>query len=622
MNSIEPIAYPPLPPTNPSGSDREMILDSADRVLGAISVIPALIAAVCYLMGTVSANTTVTLMLMPACNLLLSRYGRAHSLPIVESVRAVVNFALAAYVYGTADGIFEQWWFAALTGVLGQCLIVCTATRTFLPGCLLTSGYSASVVIGAVTYSSPAHLGSALMNAFGVMAAGMLYSLVAARVGSVLQSHRQVNTLLHTRNTEIANSRNELYQFLEKMPLGVCLVDPQGRAVFANEEAKGILGRRIPPNADVRDLVSVYPRGTNRPYDDAKSPLTRALQGVSASADDIDVEVAGRRKPLYVKAAPIRGPQGVIRYALVTVEDISDKVRAETERLHGQKLESVGQLAAGVAHEINTPMQYIGDNAHFLETAVNNVMQMLTFQQDLLTQLDDPSVVAARSRLDAEAKKLKIAFLQRKIPRALRSTIEGVEAVSKIVRAMKEFSHPGSTEKTPTDINKAIETTITVSKNEWKYAADLDLNLADDLPQVPCLPGEINQVILNLIVNAAHAVDDANKRAEEQDAKGRIAITTKRVASGIELVVEDTGSGIPPEHIRKIYDPFFTTKEVGRGTGQGLAITRSIIVDKHGGTIDVTSTVGKGSRFTIFLPLRSPTMVPAPANDTLAQGAA
>jgi signal transduction histidine kinase len=175
---------------------------------------------------------------------------------------------------------------------------------------------------------------------------------------------------------------------------------------------------------------------------------------------------------------------------------------------------------------------------------------------------------------------------------------------------MKEFSHPGSTEKTPADLNRALETTLTICRNEWKYVAEVVTDFEPDPPLVPCLTAELNQVFLNLVVNAAQAI--AEKVGDRRDAKGTITVRTRRQGDWFEIQIADTGPGIP-EHVRpRIFEPFFTTKPVGKGTGQGLALARSIVVDKHGGTISFDTQLGQGTTFTIRLPLQ-PTQAAAPA---------
>ena len=191
-------------------------------------------------------------------------------------------------------------------------------------------------------------------------------------------------------------------------------------------------------------------------------------------------------------------------------------------------------------------------------------------------------------------------YLKEEIPRALNQSLEGVDRVAKIVRAMKEFSHPAR-EKTATDLNRAIQSTITVASNEWKYVAELDMDLDANLPAVHCSPAEFNQVVLNIVVNAAHAISDVV--GDGGKGKGKIRVKTRPDGEWAVIEISDTGAGMPPHVQQRIFEPFFTTKEVGKGTGQGLAIAHNVIVDKHGGTIKVTSAPGKGTTFIIRLPI-------------------
>ncbi|HDH97429.1 MAG TPA: histidine kinase, partial [Proteobacteria bacterium] len=195
-------------------------------------------------------------------------------------------------------------------------------------------------------------------------------------------------------------------------------------------------------------------------------------------------------------------------------------------------------------------------------------------------------------------------FLAEEVPKAIDESLDGIERIASIVRAMKEFSHPGLEEKVAIDINRAIQNTVTISRNEWKYVADVELDLDPNLPLVPCLPRDINQVLLNIIVNAAHAIADVV--GEGRAAKGKITISTRHIGDWVEIRISDTGTGIPPEIRHRIFDPFFTTKEVGKGTGQGLSIAHSIVVDKHKGQIFFETEMGKGTTFFIRLPLESP----------------
>jgi PAS domain S-box-containing protein len=279
--------------------------------------------------------------------------------------------------------------------------------------------------------------------------------------------------------------------------------------------------------------------------------------------------------------------------------EMRERERIAIELRLAQKLESVGRLAAGIAHEINTPIQYVGDSAHFLKSAVADLQQLSEVYRAAVEALfrgESPEVVRANlTQIDTQVDK---QFIDVEIPQAFARTLEGVERVTNIVRAMKEFAHPDAQEQTPADINHALETTLLVARNEYKYHARVETELGE-LPAVVCNVNELNQVFLNLIVNAAHAIESAGRDASS----GLIKIRTSAGAEGVEVVIEDNGCGIPKENLERIFDPFFTTKEIGKGTGQGLAIARSIIVEKHAGTITVDSQVGKGTKMTLRLPM-------------------
>lgn len=283
--------------------------------------------------------------------------------------------------------------------------------------------------------------------------------------------------------------------------------------------------------------------------------------------------------------------------------DISQRKNHEDQLNQTRRLESIGQLAAGIAHEINTPVQYISDNIQFLKDSFKDVLALI---DSALSVVRGAKTAPIEDSAIAEIEKMMMDtdsdYIIDEIPRAIEQSITGLQRVSKIVSAMKQFCHPGIEEKQASDINKAVENVITVTRNEWKYVADVITELDETLPLVPCLPGEINQVILNLIINAIDAIKDVIGQRENE--KGTIRIRTSHKDSWAEVRISDSGTGIPQEIRSKIFDPFFTSKDVGKGTGQGLAISHSMVVNNHGGTLGFETEPGRGTTMIVRLPLR------------------
>lgn len=320
----------------------------------------------------------------------------------------------------------------------------------------------------------------------------------------------------------------------------------------------------------------------------------------SRRCDRVPFENNGETRLLGLTITSITMADENLTELLVIGSDITARSTLEDQLRQAQKLESVGQLAAGIAHEINTPTQYIGDNVLFLKGAFQDLKSLLMNYERLLTAAKsntpsetEPGAVTTVDPTDA-------AYLLDEIPKAIEQTLEGVSRVSTLVNAMKEFSHPGTKEKILLDLNHAIESTITVARNEWKYVAEMETDLDPSLPLISCQPGEFNQVILNLIVNAAHAISDIVGKNSSK--KGTIKVQTRNYPECAEIRIQDSGGGIPEKARARVFDPFFTTKEIGKGTGQGLAIARSVVVDKHNGTIHFETEEGKGTTFIIRLP--------------------
>jgi len=353
-------------------------------------------------------------------------------------------------------------------------------------------------------------------------------------------------------------------------------VDPAGARAFAEQLARS----SVAPSAGSSSPASAPPPS-------ASSSLGRLPRPLS---------VAGRS--LRLELRPVEGAPAP--RTLVVVSDITDEERQkqlEIELRHAQKLESVGQLAAGIAHEMNTPAQFVGDSVAFLSDGFRDLCGLLgRYRQAVATGAVSPSVAQALAEAEATA---DVAFVEENGTQAFERALEGLSRITTLVQAMKEFAHPDHREQSPADLNRAIANTLAIARNAYKDVADVETELGE-LPQVCCHLSDVNQVFLNLLVNAAHAVEDVVGRG---GARGLIHVTTRQVGGSVEIDIEDSGCGIPEEVRDRVFEPFFTTKEVGRGSGQGLAIARSIVVDKHGGTLTFTTRVGKGTKFTVTLPI-------------------
>jgi signal transduction histidine kinase len=294
-------------------------------------------------------------------------------------------------------------------------------------------------------------------------------------------------------------------------------------------------------------------------------------------------------------------------------EEARQRARMETELRLAQKLESVGQLASGIAHEINTPVQFVSDSLQFLRTAFADTQALVARLQDLL--VNAPQLLTAGGLPAAVAEAEESAdwpFLKTEVPKAFERTFDGTNRISSIVRAMKEFAHPDRREKAEADLNRALLNTLIVASNEYKYVADVETDLCELAP-IHCHIGDLNQVFLNLLVNAAHAIGDV---VASTGTRGKITVQSRVEGGWVQVRIADTGGGIALAARSRVYDPFFTTKPVGKGTGQGLAIARSIVVDRHQGTIDFESELGRGTTFTVRLPIYPADSMESPPRKT------
>jgi signal transduction histidine kinase len=302
---------------------------------------------------------------------------------------------------------------------------------------------------------------------------------------------------------------------------------------------------------------------------------------------DIEGQVARRTAELSVANASL-------------AQEMETRLLAEASLRQAQKLEAVGRLASGVAHEINTPVQYISDSVHFLRRGTQDLFDVIEKLQAVRRSVTEgaPSREAAVAAADAE-EAADLPYLLVNLPEALEGAADGLSRVATIVRSMKDFSHPDSTEALAMDLNRAIKSTLVVAASEYQDVADIVTDFGE-LSPVTCYAGEINQAVLSIVVNAAHAVREAVQATSH---RGTITIRTRQVDGEVVVAICDTGVGMPEDVLERVFDPFFTTKQVGHGTGQGLTIARSVVVERHGGQLTVESELGKGTTFFLRLPI-------------------
>jgi len=282
--------------------------------------------------------------------------------------------------------------------------------------------------------------------------------------------------------------------------------------------------------------------------------------------------------------------------------DLEHQVEERTAQLlQAQRLESMGQLAAGIAHEVNSPMQFIGNNADFLSQALEELAGLRKQYHQVYEQARGRAVDAGLlGQVEEALAQSDPEYLDGEATKALAKIQEGVRRVVEIVQGMRELAHPGGREQVSTELNHLLQSAANVCRNEWKYVAELELDLDPQLPALKCFPGELSQCVVNLLVNAAHAVGDVVRGTQE---KGRIVLSARAGGDQVEIRVSDTGTGIPPEVQPRIFEFLFTTKEFGKGTGQGLSLVQRVVRDHHRGEVSFETQMGQGTTFVLHLPL-------------------
>lgn len=442
-----------------------------------------------------------------------------------------------------------------------------------------------------------------------------------ATISSVIDEHGRTSHYIsfkeditdkHSAEESLRKEQQLVQILMSTIPSRIYFKDLKSRFIRVNEALAKHFGQASPDDlVGKTDFDFFTQEHAQAAYEDEQ----RIIQTGTPILNLIEKETWPDRPPTWVATTkmPLRDEHGTIVGTFGLSTDITEQKRNEEQRaalelqLHqAQKLESIGRLAAGIAHEINTPTQYVSDNIHFIRKALGDLEHVLAAYTGLVQWLRAQGPIATDlAALLAPAEKVRLDYLRREIPVAISDAEEGLTRVTKIVRAMKNFSHPGQDTFTPVDLNQAIESTLTVSRNEWKYVAELVTDFDPQLPLIPCLPGEFNQVILNIVVNAAHAIADVV--GFNTGKKGTISVSTRLDGNWVEIRIRDTGTGIPLHAQPHVFEQFYTTKQIGKGTGQGLALARAVIVDQHAGTLTFETQPGTGTTFIIRLPLQQTT---------------
>ncbi len=401
------------------------------------------------------------------------------------------------------------------------------------------------------------------------------------RLGAAIQPE---NSSRQDLATALAHERTLLRTMIDLIPAFIYAKDVDSRFIAMNAALARNMGTTTDEALGRTDFDFHKPELAKKFYADEQALIKSGESIIDLEEPGFD-QVTGQPRTVVTSKVPLRDVNGDVIGIIGVGFDITERKLAEQRLASSEKLESIGRLAAGVAHEINTPIQFLNDSIFFIREAM----------QDLLAH----NARLAAKLPEAEAHDEDIEDIKAELPQALDRVADGLTRIAEIVRSMKEFSHTDQTEMSRVDLNRAIRSTLVIASTEYKYVADVSLDLAPELPPVTCHGGQINQVVLNLVVNAAHAIADVVKGTP---GKGRITVKTELAGDFVVISIGDTGGGIPEAIRKRIFDPFFTTKEVGRGTGQGLSIAHTAI-KAHGGKLEFDTEVGKGTTFRVYLPV-------------------
>jgi PAS domain S-box-containing protein len=382
----------------------------------------------------------------------------------------------------------------------------------------------------------------------------------------------------------LAHERNVLRTMIDLMPAFIYAKDAHSRFTACNKLVANRMGVE-PEELIGKTDFDFFPREMAEKFFNDEQALIKSGKPLIDAEEIAYDKTRGMDRVILTSKVPLRDADGNLTGIVGTGLDITDRKAAEERMASSDRLESIGRLAAGVAHEINTPIQYLSDSVSFIREGVKELFQYI----DAL-HASMPKPPAADENVED---------LRNEMPPAMTLVADGLSRIAEIVRSMKDFAHADQNEMCEVDLNRSIASTLVVARSEYKPVAEVETRFGP-IPPITCHAGQINQVVLNIVVNAAQAIAD---KVQRTGAIGKITVSTHVEDGHVVIAIGDTGNGIPDAIRANIFDPFFTTKEVGRGTGQGLSIARSVVVKGHGGELDFTSQMGKGSTFFIRLPL-------------------
>jgi two-component system, NtrC family, sensor kinase len=383
----------------------------------------------------------------------------------------------------------------------------------------------------------------------------------------------------------LAHERNVLRTMIDMIPAFIYAKDAQSRFTACNKLVANRMGV-TPEQLLGKSDFDFFPREmAEKFFNDEQALLASGKPLIDCEEIAFD-KISGTNRVIVTSKVPLHDEQGRLTGLVGTGYDITERKAAEERLASSDRLESIGRLAAGVAHEINTPIQYLNDSVSFIREGVEELLQYIDKLHAAM-----PQGAGGNDDID---------YMREELPPALTRVADGLSRIAEIVRSMKHFSHADQREMSQVDLNASIASTLVIARSEYKDVADVETSYGE-IPHVTCHGGQINQVVLNLVVNSAHAISDLVKK---QGGRGKIRVQTRVEEGNVVISIEDSGGGIPEGIRARIFDPFFTTKEVGRGTGQGLSIARNVIVKGHSGELDFVTEIGKGTTFYVRLPIQ------------------